>query len=116
MTKIEVKNIIQHLGEKEAEGSRLGTPVLDLSVPAFVALVDHGKAVVPHLVSMLQTAASRQAAWIVAALRLINDPSAEHPLREACARVNSIEISDEWDYALRGECYLALKQFGTGIQ
>ncbi|MET0463424.1 MAG: hypothetical protein ABW007_09720 [Chitinophagaceae bacterium] len=111
MTKTEVEDIIQQLGKKEAEGSRLGTPVLDLSAPAFVALVAHGSVVVPYLVSILQTAASRQAAWIVAALRLINDPSAERPLRDACARVNTVDVSDEWDYALRGECHLALKQF-----
>lgn len=113
MTPTEVEDILGRLSLREPTGSRLGTPVLDVQVPELLRLVNAGTVVVPHLLSILHAAPARQAAWVVAALGQIGDPRALPVLRETCARWDTLEPLDEWGYAVRGQCRLALERLGS---
>lgn len=113
MTPTDIEDILARLSLREPTGSRLGTPVLDVQAPEYLRLVNAGTVAVSHLLSMLQAAPARRAAWIVAALGQIGDPRALPALRETCARWGELESPDEWDYAVRGQCRLALERLGS---
>ena len=113
MTPTEIEELLAQLSIRQPTGSRLGTPILDLQVPEFLRLVNAGAAAMPHLLSLLPDAHARQAAWIGAALREIGDPEALPVLRETCERWWAIESPDEWVFAARGQCRLALERLGS---
>ena len=110
MTPTEIEETILRLSLKDVSGYRLGTPVIDGQDPDLLRLVNAGTAAIPQLLSMLDTSTARQAAWIVAALGRIGDPSVLPALKEICARWEIREPEDEWNHAVRGQCRLALDQ------
>jgi len=92
----------------------LGTP--DVSESGAVdELVNMGAKIVTLLLERIQTNVSkRRIAYIVLALNRLGDGRALPILLELRGNFQGIETKDEWDYAVIGQCNLAIKQLRKG--
>lgn len=87
----------------------LGTPELP-EVSAFRALVDMGREITPLLIERIhRPGSSKRIAYIVMALNHLGDMRALAPLRALDARYRSLAMKDEWDYAVIGQCNMAIE-------
>jgi hypothetical protein len=93
----------------------LGTPAL-LETEALHLLVGLGPAVVPVLLERLpREESAKRSAYLVLALNKLHDQRALAPLRELRARCQLRAGKNEWDYALIGQCNLAIADLEKGI-
>jgi hypothetical protein len=106
----QVDLLLSELDQVEPVSFDLGTPEI-LEVDAVRELVAKGLAVVPHLLEHLQeNRPKKRVAYIVLALNRIGDVRALGPLINLCAIYRQRETKDEWDYAVIGQCNLAIEQ------
>jgi hypothetical protein len=106
----QVDSLLSDLDRVEPVSFDLGTPEM-LEVNAVHQLVAMGTAVVPHLLERMQgDAPKKRIAYIVLVLSHIGDVRALAPLVSLRALYQQREAKDEWDYAVIGQCNLAIEQ------
>lgn len=111
MTTEKVDSLLQSLEQTEPIFHSLGTPELAENDEAVRQLVGMGKQIVPHLVQLIQGNAPRKtAAYVAMVLGLIGDARAVEPLRALRARYQTRKSQHDWDYAVIGQCNVALSQ------
>jgi HEAT repeat protein len=103
-----VEALLDALEDLESPGSELGTPVLAQSseLDEIVAL---GPAAVPQLLSLLQDQTAKVAAYLVLALNRIGDRRALEDLRRLRSHYQALDSQGEWEYAVIGQCNLAIR-------
>ena len=110
----QVHSLLRELDRAEPLSFDLGTPEVFEFHPVH-QLVAMGPAIVPHLLKRMQgDVPKKRVAYIVLALRLIGDVRALTPLVNLCAICNERETKNEWDYAVIGQCKLAIKELQKG--
>lgn len=110
-----VDSLLRDLESGSTLSFDLGIPELQ-ETGAFHELISIGPEVVPHLLDRLQGNASKKlVAYIVLALNRIGDIRALAPLSALQARYQEREMKDEWDFAVIGQCNLAIKQLQEGM-
>lgn len=106
-----VDSLLKLIEETEPVFYSLGTPELAENNEAMGQLVGMGAEVVPQLVERIQGNASKKtAAYAAMALGLLGDARAVEPLLGLRLRYQSHEPKDEWDYAVIGQCQVALSR------
>ena len=94
----------------------LGTPELP-EVGAVRGLVSMGAEIVPLLLERVRRSGSKKRiAYIVLVLNRIGDIRALAPLLDLRPRYQELETKDEWDYAVIGQCNLAIEQLQNGAR
>ena len=105
-----IDSLLSELDAVEPVSYDLGTPGLP-EVDAMRQLIAMGTEIVPHLLERLSGAESKKRiAYIVLVLKYLGDVRALAPLLDFCARFRQRETKDEWDYAVIGQCNLAIEQ------
>ncbi len=105
-----VAALVRELDAAEPISYDLGTPEL-VEVDAVRQLVAMGTAIVPHLLECLEgDAPKKRTAYIALVLNQLGDSRALVPLADLRARYQEREIKDEWDYAVIGQCNLAIER------
>lgn len=93
----------------------LGTPSLP-EVDTVYQLVTMGQEIVPYLLECIQSDVSKKGlAYIVLVLNHIGDIRALVPLVNLRVHYQQREEKDEWDYAVIGQCSLAIKRLKKNI-
>ncbi len=109
----QVDRLLGELDEVEPVSYDLGTPDLP-EVDAVRQLVALGPAIVPLLLARMQgegnVPAKKRAAYIALALGRLGDARALQPLLDLRARYEQRQDKDEWDYAVIGQCNLAIQK------
>jgi hypothetical protein len=107
----DVESILADLDRVEPVSFDLGTPELP-EVDALRRLVALGPPIVPHLLERLRDegASKQRIAYLVLALNRLGDVRALPILREIRENHQRRESKDEWDYAVIGQCNLAIEQ------
>lgn len=106
----QVDVLLSELDKVEPVAFDLGTPQLP-AVDAVYQLAAIGPQIVPHLLERARDEASKKRiAYIVMVLGLIRDDRALEPLQTLRVRYQQQERKDEWDYAITGQCNLALER------
>ncbi len=109
-----VDSLLDELNQVDPVSHDLGTPELP-TVNALNELVDMGREITPLLIERIQqTDSSKRIAYSVMALNYLGDMRALTPLRELCARYQAREMKNEWDYAVIGQCNLAIEALEKG--
>jgi hypothetical protein len=107
----QVDSVLRELDLAEPVSFDLGTPELCVNEPVR-QLVARGTPIVPYLLDYLRgDIPKKRVAYIVLALREIGDIRALTLLIDLRARYQKREPKDEWDYAVIGQCNLAIEQF-----
>lgn len=110
----QVDSLLSELDRAEPLSFDLGTPE-GCESHLVHQLVVAGPTIVPHLLERMQgNAPKKRVAHIVLVLRLIGDVRALTPLVDLCALYKERETKDEWDYAVIGQCNLAIKELQKG--
>lgn len=105
-----VDSFLDDLDRVEPVSFDLGTPQLS-EVDAMHELVNIGTEIVPLLLERIQRNESKKrTAYIVLVLNHIGDIRALAPLLDLRAHYQELETKDEWDYAVIGQCNLAIAQ------
>lgn len=106
----QVDSLLRDLDRAEPVSFDLGTP--ELAEPAAVhQLAAMGTAIVPHLLERMQgDLPQKRVAYIVLVLNRIGDVRALAPLVDLRARYQQRGTKDEWDYAVIGQCNVAIEQ------
>jgi hypothetical protein len=103
------KSLLNELDAVEPVSFNLGTPEL-AETDAVHQLVAMGAAIVPYLLESIQgDKPKRRVAYVVLALNRIGDIRAIAPLIDLRAYYQQREPKDEWDYAVIGQCNLAIE-------
>ena len=111
-----VDSLLDDLDRAEPVSFDLGTPQLS-ETAAMHALVDMGTETMPILLERIQGSGSKKRiAYIVLVLNNIGDIRALTPLRDLRARYQQFETKDEWDYAIIGQCNLAIKKLEESVR
>ncbi|HMD99872.1 MAG TPA: hypothetical protein VKM93_21405 [Terriglobia bacterium] len=106
----QVDSLLSELDAAEPVSFDLGTPELP-ELDAVHQLVAMGTAIVPHLLECAQgNAPKKRVAYIAMVLNQLGDVRALAPLLDLRAHHQQREIKDEWDYAVIGQCDLAIEQ------
>jgi hypothetical protein len=101
--------LLSDLEQVDPISFNLGTPELP-EVDAMHQLVNMGPVVVPCLLKrLLGEPSKKRIAYIVLVLKNIGDIRALESLFDLQTRFQKREIKDEWDYAVIGQCTLAIK-------
>lgn len=104
-----VDSLLDELNQVDPVSYDLGTPELP-EVNALDELVEMGQEITPLLIERIrQSNSSKRIAYAVMALNRLGDIRALDSLRELCARYQTIETKDEWDYAVIGQCNAAIE-------
>lgn len=104
----EVDSLLDELEKTEPAFESLGTPE-PRETDAVRRLVAMGAPIVPHLIERTRAAGSAKTmAYLALILGRIGDARAVTPLRELQARYQAREPKGEWDYAVLGQCNVAL--------
>jgi hypothetical protein len=105
-----VDSLLDELDTINPASFDLGTPELT-EVNAANELVSMGTAVVPQLLERVRGNVSKQRiAYIALVLNRLGDVRALGPLLDLRARYQESEPKDQWDYAVIGQCNLAIEQ------
>jgi hypothetical protein len=105
-----VESLLRDLDGAEPLSFDLGTPDLP-ETDAVHSLVSMGPVVVPYLLEHLQRKdPKKRIAYIVLVLNHLGDARALAPLLALRTRYQEREIKNEWDYAIIGQCNLAIRQ------
>lgn len=108
-----IDSILASLETVEPTWDSLGTPE-PAETEDFVKLVAMGEDAVPHLIARASLRDSpRQMAYIAKALGRIGDPIAVTTLRELRQVFQAKEPKNEWDFAVIGQCNVALSRLTT---
>ena len=87
----------------------LGTPQLELT-PEMKEILDAGPAIVPYLFECTRFAPPKTVAYIALMLRHFDDPQTIETLKNLKQRYAEIEKKTLWDYAIIGQCNLAMRR------
>lgn len=108
----EVDRLLAEMEREEPVSDELGTPDL-VETDASRRLVAMGSAAVPPLLEHLRRGISaRRAAYAVRALARIGDPRVLPELQALRARHQALDQPGEWDFAVIGQCTLAIRALG----
>jgi hypothetical protein len=111
-----VDSLLSELDRAEPVSFDLGTPELS-ELDAVHHLVTMGTEIVPHLLESIQgNMAKKRVAYIALVLNRIGDVRALAPLLDLRARYQQHENKDEWDYAVIGQCNLAIEQLQKRVR
>ena len=112
----QVESLLSELDAVEPVSFDLGTPELP-EVDAVHQLVSMGTMIVPYLLESIQgNEPKKRVAYIVLVLSRIGDVSALAPLVDLRTHYQQHEPKDEWDYAVIGQCNLAIEQLERRAQ
>jgi hypothetical protein len=104
-----IDSLLGELERAEAVSFDLGTPELPEG-DALKELVAMGAAIVPHLLSRVgEDTPKKRVAHIASVLRALGDRRALEPLLAVRMRFERLEGKDAWDYAVIGQCNLAIE-------
>jgi hypothetical protein len=107
-TDARIEELLRNLDSSEPGSYQLGTPEL-AETDDLRQLVALGAGAVPSLLSRLRDEqSSKRAAFIVLALNRIGYRPALEPIAEILARYENRPHKNAWDYALIGQCRLAI--------
>jgi hypothetical protein len=105
-----IDSLLSELDVAEPVSFDLGTPELP-ELDAVPQLVAMETAIVPHLLECIHgNVPKKRIAYIALVLNHLGDVRALAPLLDLRARYQQREIKDEWDYAVIGQCNLAIEQ------
>ena len=105
-----VDSFLSELEAVEPISFDLGTPEIP-EVDTLNQLVAMGTEIVPHLLECLQdNAPKNRVSYIVLVLNRIGDIRALPPLCNLRARYQQHMNKNEWDYAVIGQCNLAIEK------
>jgi hypothetical protein len=105
-----VDSVLRSLDSVDSISFDLGTPELP-EVDAVQDLVTMGPPIVPLLLErVFEDGPKKRIAYTVLILHRIGDPRAAEPLQKLRARYQEHENKDEWDYAVIGQCNLAIER------
>lgn len=105
-----IDSLLSELDVAEAVSFDLGTPELP-DLDAVHQLVDMGTAIVPHLLECIHgNVLKKRIAYIALVLNHLGDIRALAPLLDLRACYQQREFKDKWDYAVIGQCNLAIEQ------
>jgi hypothetical protein len=111
MTTQKVDSLLQALEQMQSMFHSLGTPVLAENDETLRQLVRMGTKIVPYLVDRVQSDAPKKtAAYAAMVLGRLGDARGVEPLRDLRARYQMRKAKDEWDYAVVGQCNVALSR------
>lgn len=106
----QIDSLLSEVDVAEPVSFNLGTPEL----PEFEAvhqLVAMGTMIVPHLLERIHVnVPKKRIAYLTLVLNHLGDIRALAPLLDLRARYQQREIKDEWDYAIIGQCNLAIEK------
>lgn len=106
-----VDSLLQSLEQTQPIFHSLGTPELADNDEAVGQLVGMGSQIVPHLIHRIQgNAPQKTAAYVALVLGQLGDARALEPLRALRARYQTRKSQHEWDYAVIGQCNVALSK------
>jgi hypothetical protein len=113
---LRVDELLREHDTAEPGSYQLGTPEVP-ETDALRRLVGMGTDAVPHLIARLgEEQPARRVACAVLALNRIGDQRAITPLAEVLARYEARHPKNVWDYAVIGQCRLALERLqGTAL-
>jgi hypothetical protein len=104
-----VDSLLSELDLAEPVSFDLGTPELP-ELDAVRELAAMGTAIVPHLLERMQSnVPKKRIAYIVLVLNRLGDLRALAPLLDLRMRYQQSKIKGEWDYAVIGQCNLAIQ-------
>jgi hypothetical protein len=105
----EIDELLNTLNEEQTVSFGLGTPHLTES-NTFRKLIAKGPSAVPHLLRLLQLHPTKKiTAYIVMALGQLSDNSAIKYLVDLQTSFQHHEPKDMWDYAVIGQCKIAIE-------
>jgi hypothetical protein len=105
-----VDTLLGELEGVEPPFESLGTPVLG-ELYALEKLVSMGADIVPHLVERTgEAVGAKRLAYLALVLGRIGERQAAEPLRALRTRYQARSAKDEWDYAVIGQCDVALSR------
>lgn len=100
--------LLSELDRAEPISFNLGVPELP-ELDAVHQLVTMGNAILPRLLKCLQgNMSKKRIAYVVMVLKHLDDARALVPLINLRAQYQNREVKDEWDYAVIGQCNLAI--------
>lgn len=107
-----IERLLKSLEEQDTEYS-LGTPEL-YETDIVRELAGLGGEVIPYLIELLKTRPAKVVAYIVLVLGKMGDARAVESLRELKATYEAREPKGEWEYAVIGQCNVALEALDVG--
>ncbi len=102
-----IKILVESLENKEVIIYDLGTPQI-AETEEVRELVALGNRIVPYLMEMARTAKPKVVAYIVLVLSKLTSENTVIFLHKLKARYQAIESKTEWEYAVIGQCNVAL--------
>ena len=106
-TRHRIESLLAALTDLESPASDLGTPVL-VEIRELDDVVALGLIAVPHLLSLLSNQPAKKVAYLVLILNRIGDRKALGHLRRLRSDYQALNPKDEWDFAVIGQCNLAI--------
>jgi len=108
-----VDRLLGELDRAEPPFESLGTPIV-AGGDALQKLISMGAEIIPHLVERMgETADAKRLAYFALILGRIGEKQAREPLRVLRARFQARPSKDEWDYAVIGQCDIALSRLSA---
>ena len=112
----QIDSLVTELDRVNPISHDLGTPEV-CEIDAVRQLVAMGASVVPQLLEHMQgDIPKKRVAYLVLVLSQIGDVRALATLTDLCALYEQRETKDEWDYAVIGQCKLAVEQLEKKAQ
>ena len=105
----EVDRLLNALENQEVPIYELGTPDL-LETEDTNALINMGQKIVPYLVMRSEESPSKTTAYIVYILGRLGDRNVVPHLLKLRERFQKLDAKTEWDYAVIGQCNLAIER------
>ena len=109
-----IDDLLNDLEAKRIAISELGTPQLsELDVQGILEL---GSQAVPYLIQLLESENPKKVACIVLALSKTGNMEVKVHLQKLREKYRGRDHKTEWDYAVIGQCNLALQAFDQANQ
>ncbi len=102
-----INSVLRALEAQEPVEYELGTPQL-VETKEVIELVDLGSRIVPYLLELTKSEEPKATAYIVLVLDKLRDARAIKPLRELREKYQKHKHKTEWDYAVIGQCNVAI--------
>ena len=105
----EVDQLLKSIEEKEVPIYELGTPEI-LETKETISLINLGPRIIPYLLMMSEKSSSKIVAYIVYILGRLGYKEVIPHLLKLRERFQKLETKTGWDYAVIGQCNLAIEE------
>jgi len=102
------KMLLRSLEARESLIYELGTPQL-IETEEVTQLIEMGPKIIPCLIELAESGTPKSVAYIVLVLGKLGDRTVVDVLREFRAKYQIPEHKTEWEYAVIGQCNLAIE-------